>query len=271
MSLFQFDHFIHHVESPEKAKEALQSLGLHAVEGGRHEHHGTYNSLSYFGLSYIELIGVFDRSLVEDQAEFDHSLRATIVQSNYKEGGARIALRSKDLQKDAERFKKLGLEVVGPTPLSRTRPDGSVLSWKLLFVGEKGIYPELPFFIEWEESDEERLNDLKERGTIDKHPIGDVTLKSVGIATKNISTVVEKWSKYLQLEIGESYVDESLNAKVQTLHLEGGNIVFYEPLGEGKVQEIIESHGEKPFLIEFNNKKENKDVEVFGAIYRFTK
>lgn len=66
-------------------------------------------------------------------------------------------------------------------------------------------------------------------------------------------------------------MDESLNAKVQTLHLEGGNIVFYEPLGEGKVQEIIESHGEKPFLIEFNNKKENKDVEVFGAIYRFTK
>ncbi len=120
-------------------------------------------------------------------------------------------------------------------------------------------------------SDEERLNDLKERGTIDKHPIGDVTLKSVGIATKNISTVVEKWSKYLQLEIGESYVDESLNAKVQTLHLEGGNIVFYEPLGEGKVQEIIESHGEKPFLIEFNNKKENKDVEVFGAILSFYK
>lgn len=271
MSLFQFDHFIHFVNSPEKAKEALQEIGLHAVNGGRHEHHGTYNTLSYYGLSYIELIGVFDKSLVEDQAEYDHSLRATIVASDYKEGGARIALRSKDLEADAERFKKLGLEVVGPTPLSRTRPDGSVVSWKLLFVGKKGVYPELPFFIEWDESDEDRLKDLKERGTIAEHPLGDVTLQSVGIATKDISTVVENWSEYLQLEIGDSYIDESLNAKAQVLHLEGGNIVFYEPLGEGKVKEIIETHGEKPFLIQFKNAKEEKDIEVFGAIYRLTK
>src|SRR5690625_885234 len=105
---FQFDHFIHFVNSPEKAQEALQALGLHAVEGGRHEKHGTYNSLSYFGLSYIELIGVFDKAIVESEAEFDHSLRATIVQSNYQEGGARIALRSNDLQADADRFRELG-------------------------------------------------------------------------------------------------------------------------------------------------------------------
>ena len=34
---------------------------------------------------------------------------------------------------------------------------------------------------------------------------------------------------------------------------------------------MIETHGEKPFLIQFKNPKEEKDIEVFGAIYRLTK
>src|SRR5699024_8876683 len=124
---------------------------------------------------------------------------------NYQEGGARIALRSNDLQADADRFRELGLDVVGPTDLSRKRPDGSVLSWKLLFVGKPGEYPELPFFIEWDDSDEERTRDLIEQGTLAEHPISDITLESVGIAVKDIETVTENWAKYLQLEIGESF------------------------------------------------------------------
>lgn len=267
---FQFDHFIHFVNSPEKARERYGGLNLHAVEGGRHENHGTFNALSYFGLSYVELIGVFDKSVLTGVAE-PHSLRATIVANNFGDGGARIALRSKDLLAEAERFKKLGLEVVGPTDLSRRRPDGSLVSWQLLFVGKQGEYPELPFFIQWDESDEERLADLTERGTIADHPLGDVELSAVGFAVKDISTVTQKWSNYLQLEVGDSYVDDSLNAKAQVLKLQGGNIVFYEPLGDGKVKEVLDTHGEKPFLLELKNTKEEKDVEVFGAIYRFTK
>lgn len=271
MTLFKFDHFVHVVDRPETAKEVVQSLGLHAVDGGKHEKHGTYNALSYFGLSYIELIGIFDKQLLEKNADDHHSLRATMVRSNYQIGGARIALRSRDLNKDAERFKKLGLEVIGPTPLSRKRPDGSVVSWKLLFVGKKDVYPELPFFIEWDESDDERYRDLQARGTIAEHPLGDVTLQAVGIATKNIDTVVANWSHYLQLEIGEVFIDESLNAKGQRLYLEGGDIIIYEPISEGKVQDVLTTHGEKPFLIEFKNQQVTQDKEVFYVIYRFTK
>ena len=115
------------------------------------------------------------------------------------------------------------------------------------------------------------MKDLKEQNTIAEHPLGDVTLQSVGIAVKDIESVTEAWSKYLELEVGRSYVDESLNAKAQVLQLEGGNIVFYEPLGDDKVQEVIDTRGEKPFLLELKNSKDEKDIEVFGAIYRFTK
>lgn len=267
---FQFDHFIHFVNSPEKAIDVYEELGLHAVEGGRHENHGTFNGLSYFGLSYVELIGVFDKEILTSVAE-PHSLRATIVANDLSEGGMRIALRSKDLHTDAERFKKLGLEVIGPTDLSRRRPDGSLVSWQLLFVGKQGEDPELPFFIQWDEADEERFADLKERGTIADHPLGDVTLSAVGFAVKDISAATERWSNYLQLEIGDSYIDESLNAQAQVVKLQGGNVIFYEPLGDGKAKEILEKRGEKPFLLELKNSKVEKDVEVFDAIYRFTK
>lgn len=267
---FQFDHFIHFVNSPEKALEAYSALDLHAVEGGRHESHGTFNALSYFGLSYVELIGVFNKTALTDVSE-DYSLRKTIIESNFEEGGARIALRSENLLADAERFRKLGLDVVGPTDLSRRRPDGSLISWQLLFVGKQEEYPELPFFIQWDESDEERLIDLTKRGTIADHPLGEVSLSAVGVAVKDISTVTEKWSKYLQLEIGDSFVDDSLNAKAQILRLQGGDIVFYEPLGTGKVKEILDTRGEKPFLLELTNNQEEKEIDVFGAIYRFKK
>lgn len=267
---FQFDHFIHFVNSPKKAIEKFDSLGLHAVEGGRHESHGTYNSLCYFGLSYIELLGIFNQKLVEAASEQDHSLRATLVKNKFKEGTTRIALRTEQIKDDAERFKKLGLEVVGPVDFSRTRPDGSLVTWNLLFVGKQGDYPELPFFIQWDESDEERLTDLTKRGTIQTHPIGEVELSAVGIAVKDIESVTKLWSHYLQLDIGQSFFDESLQAKAQVLHLREGNIIFYEPIGNGKVKDILNTDGEKPFIIELKSNIE-KDIHLFNVIYRFKK
>src|SRR5690625_1813933 len=124
---FQFDHFVHLVNSPKKAMETYRDLQLHAVEGGRHENYGTFNSLSYFGLSYIELVGVFDKFLLARAAE-PHSFGRSILANNLKESGVRIALRSHDLLAEAERFRKLGFEVVGPKDYSRKRPDGSITS-----------------------------------------------------------------------------------------------------------------------------------------------
>jgi len=269
---FQFDHFIHVVNSPEKAIEQFTSVGLHAVSGGRHENHGTYNALTYFNsLSYVELLGIFDRSLVEKASEQKHSLRDTIVRNDYKEGTTRIAFRTKNIVGVAKTFKEAGLEVFGPIDFSRKRPDGGLVTWKLLFAGKEGQYPELPFFIQWDETDEERLASLSEQGTIGDHAIGRTKLLSVGITCKNIEATVKKWSRLLQHRVGESFIDDSLNAKAQTLIVPGGNINFYEPLGDGKVQEVLDNHGEKPFLLEIENEQKNEDIKLFDVIYRFKK
>jgi hypothetical protein len=268
---FRFNHLVHFVNSPLVAIEEYQKLGLYAVEGGKHENYGTYNSLSYFDLSYVELIGVFDHKLVESVAGIEYSLRETFKKDNYIEGLARIALRSTNLEDDAERFRSLGLEVYGPSLLSRKRPDGSLVSWKLLYVGKPDEQLELPFFIQWDEGDEERKQDLINRSVIAEHPKGKISLLSVAFAVHNVENVIEKWSNYLGVEAEEPFVDESLNANGQKLKLDGGDIVFYSPIGEGIVSETLDNRGEKPFLVEFSGSSQEGEFQVLGATYRFSK
>ncbi|MFD1453914.1 MULTISPECIES: VOC family protein [Oceanobacillus] len=265
---FQFDHLVHFVDSPEEARDELKELGLHAVDGGKHDNGGTYNALSYFDLSYIELIGVFDKHLADQPAE-KYSLGYTFQKDNYASGLSRIALRSRNLEKEAERLKSLGLEVIGPVPLGRKRPDGSMISWKLLFAGDPEEELALPFFIEWEEADEERRQGLKEQGTIFVHKRGALSLASVGIAVKEAKSIIEKWSAYLNLEQGESFIDEALCATGYLLKLKGGDIIFYEPNGVGMVADTLKRRGEKPFLVNFSGGSTQEQFEVKNALYRF--
>ncbi|MGM0923371.1 MAG: VOC family protein [Bacillota bacterium] len=268
---FKFDHLVHFVNSPSDAIKEYNTLGLHATEGGKHENFGTFNSLSYFDLSYIELISVFNQQLVESGSKTKYSLRETIQNDNYAEGLSRIALRSDNLEADAERFKKLGLEVFGSSAMCRRRPDGSLVSWRLLYVGKPQGNLELPFFIQWDEEDQERKRDLINRSVIAEHSKGDISLSSVAFAVNDIENVIKNWSNYLKLEADEPFIDKSLNANGQRLILDGGDIVFYSPIGEGVVSQVLKTRGEKPFLVEFAGSKQTEDFQILGATYRFIK
>ncbi|MFY0762467.1 VOC family protein [Metabacillus dongyingensis] len=268
---FKFDHLVHFVNSPSDAIKEYNTLGLHATEGGKHENFGTFNSLSYFDLSYIELISVFNQHLVESASKTKYSLRESIQNDNYAEGLSRIALRSNNLEADAERFKKLGLEVFGPSAMYRRRPDGSLVSWRLLHVGKPQGNLELPFFIQWDEEDEERKQDLINRSVIAEHSEGDISLSSVAFAVNDIENVIKNWSNYLKLEADVPFIDKSLNANGQRLILDGGDIVFYSPIGEGIVSQVLKTRGEKPFLVEFAGSKQTEDFQILGATYRFIK
>lgn len=263
----KFDHFVHLTPDPTAALEAFQQIGLHAVQGGRHENLGTYNTLSYFGLSYVELIGIFDEALVREAGDTKYSLRDTFVANDLQAGAQRIALRSNNLQELADQFRAQGLEVYGPSDFSRKRPDGSLVTWKLLFAGKPSEQVNLPFFIEWDESDDERLEDLEQRGVIAPHARGDVTVDGAAIAVNKIDDIIDSWGSLLNLEKGERYIEESWNATAQRLKLEGGDIIFYEPNGEGVVQDAL---NKKPglFALQLNSNKA-EEVTIFNALYRF--
>lgn len=267
MSL-QFDHFVHLTPDPTKAAEDFQTVGLHAVQGGRHEHLGTYNTLSYFGLSYVELIGIFDEQLVKEAGSVKYSLRDTFIENNLQAGPQRIALRSNNLEALAEHFRAQGLEVNGPSDFSRKRPDGTLVTWKLLFAGKPSESITLPFFIEWDEKDEERLSDLTERGVITPHELGNIQVDGAAFAVRNLQQIVSTWKERLQLEQSDVYEDTQWNAKAQRLKLQGGDIIFYEPLGEGKVQDVLNTSGEGLFALQLSGSAP-KEVTITNALYRF--
>ena len=266
---FQFDHLVHFTDSPEDAGERLKNIGLHVTTGGRHEDGGTFNTLTYFDLSYIELIGVFDRKAAEAPAE-PYSLRDTFQKNHFNNGFSKIALRSDNLERDQEYFESVGLEVYGPVPLSRKRPDGSVLSWKLLYIGDGEHHLGLPFFIEWETSDDERRADLISRGNIKTHDKENFAFDSVGMVVKDAAETLKRWSRFFNLEADdEIFKDEHLNAEGHRLNLDGGDIIFYRPAGEGIAADILEENGETPFIVNIEASGEKGKYEVKNGIYRF--
>ena len=122
----------------------LAEVGLEALPGGRHPGAGTANRIVPLGASYLELIAVVD---AEEAAANPTSRRVTEA----LEDGRRFAtwaVRTEDLDLDQRRLHEAGIATLGPRPGARTRPDGVVLRWRTLHVGD-GLDPALPFLIEW--------------------------------------------------------------------------------------------------------------------------
>jgi hypothetical protein len=263
-----FDHLVHFVkDDPVHAVELVKQHGFHAVAGGRHEAWGTYNGLCYFDLSYIEFLAV-ENPIVARQATDNDLIRQALRELAVAEGLGRVAIRTDDIRQLAEYMRKQGLAVTGPLPGSRTRADGSVIKWSLLFPEyDAGKLP-LPFFIEWEQPDEQRRLDLQNRQVIAPHPAGELRLSYVAFAVSELEQTVNAWKNCLGLVTGEVFTDSELNARCQEILLPGGNLRFCSPLGSGLVADVLQTRGECPFLVSISGAKRRADLQILGSIYQ---
>lgn len=150
----QFDHVVHVVERPEEvALQCEQRFGFVTAAGGEHPGFGTYNRLAYFGLSYLEWVSLKSEAVAQETVFGRH-----VIHGLASGGGARwFAFRTNCMDKIVAAWNRQGLPYVGPVAASRTRPDGRVLRWRMLFPRRQTAGLELPFLIEWEEDDETRL------------------------------------------------------------------------------------------------------------------
>jgi hypothetical protein len=123
------------------AARILADHGLDSVAGGRHTGHGTANRIVPLGASYLELMGVVD----EDEAAGSPMGRWALGHRRDDPVPAGLCLRTDDIDAEAAR---LGLE---PVAMTRTRPDGAILSWRLVGVAEMFAGEGLPFFIQWDD------------------------------------------------------------------------------------------------------------------------
>lgn len=261
--MYQFDHIVHVVEKPELAVECLQNEGIHATIGGKHEMWGTYNALSYFDLSYIECISVFDEALFEQAAAEKYSLHNSIAR--HKTGLTRFAIRTTTIEEDAKKFRKAGLEVSGPTKFARTRTDGSVVSWQLLYVGHPKTKIDFPFFIQWDQDDETRRAELQQQGAIAKHQAGDLQLTTIHFVVPNF-IAVEQMAALCDASI-EKVSNIADNVDIMTVHLPNMKLVFHCPTGEGYAWDYMLDYGYGIQKLVLTGANVSQVIEFDGAIY----
>jgi hypothetical protein len=140
--VLELDHVVFAVADLEAAARELEArLGVASLAGGRHPGWGTANRIVPLGGAYLELVAVVDASEAAGSA-FGRWVAAAASDRLQPTGWA---VRTDDLDSVAAR---LGLEIAAS---SRTRPDGSVLRWRLAGAEHAALDPSLPFFIEWGE------------------------------------------------------------------------------------------------------------------------
>jgi hypothetical protein len=144
--LLGIDHVVIAVRSVEDAAAELEAaLGLAFTGSGRHESVGTYNRLAFLGDTYLELIGVFDRSLVVANPGFAVGLATLARLDGVGEGFVTYALATDTIDADVTRLRAEGSGLSVPIAGSRTRPDGEVVRWSTAFPPSLG--PDRPPFL----------------------------------------------------------------------------------------------------------------------------
>jgi hypothetical protein len=120
-----------------------ERTGVKAVIGGSHPGMGTCNALlSLGGRQYLEIIA-------PDPDQAQSTARSQLLRTLSTPRLISWAAATGDVETTAKRCRAAGLDVVGPNPGSRQRPDGQMLRWVTLNV-QSDLESVIPFFIQWE-------------------------------------------------------------------------------------------------------------------------
>ena len=121
-----FDLLVIAVADPDDAVVRVAAeLGVEPGGGGRHDRLGTFNRLVWLTDGYLELIGVFDRTLAVESW-----LGKPTVRALDRGGGlAALAVATDDIERDVQRLRAAGAILTDPMLGERRRPDGSTVRW----------------------------------------------------------------------------------------------------------------------------------------------
>lgn len=144
----RFDHVVLGVRDLPTATAALTSAGLTCAGGGEHTARGTANSLFALTHGYLELLTVTDPDLARSHSRN----RAQVAEALHTHPVLPLgfAFQVADVATTGAALQASGLHVEGPVPMSRTNPDGAVLTWRNLYVGTTQWRTLTPFLITWD-------------------------------------------------------------------------------------------------------------------------
>ena len=126
------------------ARRLRTETGIDLRPGGAHPGLGTANRLvPLSGGSYLELAGIVDDAAAA-QAPFGRLVAGAAGRGGDRAVPAAWCVKVRDIDAHARR---LGL---APVAMTRTRPDGVTLRWRIAGVERSLADPALPFLISWD-------------------------------------------------------------------------------------------------------------------------
>nr|WP_320025435.1 VOC family protein [uncultured Acetobacterium sp.] len=249
MGALLWDHTIHYVNDLQQANTIFEKNGLKAKYGGSHEGFGTCNSLSYFWASYVEFLAIEDvrvnKNPIEDILIFKDASKIL----SETEAFGRIGLRTHDIADLRNRLSKKKLSLSEIFAGNRMTPDGEKLTWKLLMIngGYNGL--PYPFIIDWEITEEQRFRELKAKGLINQHPLGQLFLYEGVFEVENPKATTAHWADIFNLApknentliIGQQlfrFEQGKENRLIELNFLSDGEKAFDFEIGEGRYRSL---------------------------------
>jgi hypothetical protein len=192
--MIELDHVVYFSE---KSPELLVQEHKGTAIGGKHKNWGTVNALTYTKNSYIEYLSVEHMNIAK---QANHPLTNLLLHDlEDGEGWGTICFRTDNIQKLNERLGSEGWRTSGVLEAERETSSGFIRKWKMLFI-QQDVSDKLPFpfFIEWEEPFEERMQSLREDGTL-KTINERLQISQCTIAVQDSITYLKEWSKLLNV------------------------------------------------------------------------
>ena len=234
----RFDHVVIGVRDLDAATQSYQQLGFDVRPGGQHTGLGTHNAIIRFGLDYLELLAIYD----EAEARAGGIGGQMLLDLFHKRESSLLGycLAVEDIEEEAKRLRGTELLIGEPFAMQRLRPDGRLLSWRLLIPDGMPWRRPWPFFIQWDAPDEQRLS-WEVPGI---HPNSAIQWTRAAIAVQNLESAADLYQQQLGLELKENSGIPHLAAKRTTFRLGTSSIDLLTPTASGPVQQILTDLGE---------------------------
>ncbi|WP_400246712.1 VOC family protein [Niallia sp. JL1B1071] len=254
MTKVKWDHIVHYVNDIDKPIDIFKEKNLIAFRGGSHKQWGTYNSLSYFDLTYIEFLGIENKNMVQQVKEPNRVVKDSIQILPEHEALSRVALRTNNIEEIAHRLKDAGLSLSPIMAGKRLDSKGELIEWKMMTID--GSYQGLPypFVIEWKGTDSERLHALQSSGIIQNHPAGKTIIHQAVYTVSDPSAVAEHWNELFHLNI----IDSSNTSSTLSI---GEQSFLFKKGSANQLTEII--------LLTESSQLQNKSFTIGEGTYTF--
>lgn len=199
----KWDHLVHYVNELDKPIEIFGENGLIAFRGGSHKEWGTYNALSYFGLTYIEFLGIEDLELAKLTV---HNLvvKDAVVALPKHEILSRVVIRTDDIEEMSASVAAAGLIASPIMDGKRWDHKGRLIEWRMMTIESDFQGLAYPFIIQWKGTDAERLESLMTSGIIQKHPAGHAEIVRAKFHVSDPAAVAEHWGSIFGLFVAKS-------------------------------------------------------------------